>query len=806
MKGKELLRSLAPFLILAAALLILYPMDLAPGRFLVTYDAANFAPWDDAPPAPSFNPDCLQSYYPRRVLSREALLAGRIPLWDPTSFCGQPFLANFQSGVFYPVNLLLLPLSAERALGAYVWLHLLLAAVGMYLFLSSIRVSSVPSLAGALLFAANGALAVRTGQSTMLATPAWIPLLLFLAGRVARGGNPLPLALAWTCMVLSGFPPILAYGALLILPWALWCWWPGRKERGGAKLLSLAGGFALGTGMAAAQLLPTLEFISQSGRIRFAYETLLSSSWHPAMLIRLLLPRFFGSPLDGTDWFHLLSRGNGHYFQSFISTGAYAGAGTLLLAAAGAAVWRSSRTARFFLFAGGTGALVLFGTPLLRVVSLVPGLGGARVDRVVHIPVIALVVLASIGLDRAARGETARRTLIAGWAVLLLAGVGLTLMRDSAALALAGPPVLPYLARLSPMSGALLPLAFLTAVAFVVVFAAGAPRRGWMIPLAAILLVGDAAIDSRRCHVTMPGEKLPRETPGVRFLVDRSDRGRVVRYEDDVLPPSLPGLFGVSDVAGYNALTIRSYRGYYAAMAPPSVKERRINPLKAVVSVHSPLLDRVAGRWVISACGTTPPDLPVMYDAEMTVFENEDAYPRAYLTYRLAAVNSPRQAFELLSNPSTPRLTTTLEREEVHLEKDEKKWSTVGSWLDAHGGAETSFAPADRLDDRVRFVVDEPERIVIDCASRGGRMLVLSDCYYPGWVATVDGEETPIHRVNRTVRGVVLPAGVHRVEFRYDPPSFRRGVAVSLGSLLIAAAAALLSLRRAGEKGSLRKA
>jgi hypothetical protein len=67
-------------------------------------------------------------------------------------------------------------------------------------------------------------------------------------------------------------------------------------------------------------------------------------------------------------------------------------------------------------------------------------------------------------------------------------------------------------------------------------------------------------------------------------------------------------------------------------------------------------------------------------------------------------------------------------------------------------------------------------------ASHDG-VLVLADSFYPGWKAFVDGNETKILRANHFFRGVVLPKGAHRVEFRYEPWSFKLGWIISTFTL-----------------------
>jgi uncharacterized membrane protein YfhO len=63
--------------------------------------------------------------------------------------------------------------------------------------------------------------------------------------------------------------------------------------------------------------------------------------------------------------------------------------------------------------------------------------------------------------------------------------------------------------------------------------------------------------------------------------------------------------------------------------------------------------------------------------------------------------------------------------------------------------------------------------------------LILSDAYYPGWQATIDGAPTEIHLANGAFRAISFPEGTHTVEFRYQPRSVLVGSIVSLASLLV---------------------
>jgi hypothetical protein len=80
-----------------------------------------------------------------------------------------------------------------------------------------------------------------------------------------------------------------------------------------------------------------------------------------------------------------------------------------------------------------------------------------------------------------------------------------------------------------------------------------------------------------------------------------------------------------------------------------------------------------------------------------------------------------------------------------------------------------------------------------DAACRG--LLILSETFYPGWEATVDGKPAPIIRANVALRGVALEKGRHRVEMRYRPRSVYTGLALTLVGLALAAAAVVTSWR-----------
>jgi len=65
-------------------------------------------------------------------------------------------------------------------------------------------------------------------------------------------------------------------------------------------------------------------------------------------------------------------------------------------------------------------------------------------------------------------------------------------------------------------------------------------------------------------------------------------------------------------------------------------------------------------------------------------------------------------------------------------------------------------------------------------------VLVVSQMYYPGWKAMVDGSEVPVYAVNVALTGLVIARGSHDIRLFFQPESFRLGLMISLASLVVA--------------------
>src|SRR5258706_4632243 len=144
--------------------------------------------------------DLADFFWPMKAYTAERWAAGSVPLWNPLAGCGEPWLAQLQSGVLYPGDA---PFFLPWPWGplAAIALHIVIAAAGMAVFLDGLGTSRPASLAGAAVFAAGGAFVSLVPVYNNFPTAPFLPWSFHEARRAARGarGDHQPLAAALSC-------------------------------------------------------------------------------------------------------------------------------------------------------------------------------------------------------------------------------------------------------------------------------------------------------------------------------------------------------------------------------------------------------------------------------------------------------------------------------------------------------------------------------------------------------------------------------------------------------------------------------
>jgi len=206
--------------------------------------------------------------------------------------------------------------------------------------------------------------------------------------------------------------------------------------------------------------------------------------------------------------------------------------------------------------------------------------------------------------------------------------------------------------------------------------------------------------------------------------------------------------FGIYDAYGYGSL----YNERHEDLMVEIVRQK--------LPDESNLLDLLNVKYVIS---------PKEFNAEgynlvekggkINIYENKNVLPRAFLVDKAVVIKDEKEILEKLTSKDFEPSA------EVILEEGQGTW--------------------DKGQGKIRILDYKANQVIIEAEVDGPRFLVLSDSYYPGWKAYVDGEEVKIYRADYVLRAVRLEPGKHIVKFIYDPFSFKIGAIITLLTILI---------------------
>ncbi len=729
--------------------------------------------------APAGGGDLAAFILPYTAYATSSLHAGHVPLWNPYLYSGAPFLADIQSAVFYPLNLpfALAPGAVTyRALEMLSVFHFWLAGALMY---ACLRAWQTPPLArpaallGGIAFGLSDLFFTHFGNLNLIAGAAWLPLVML---GVRRGGAR-GLLLGAVGVALSGLAghtqPLLhillavaVYGAVR-LAGTLVEWVrattagartartegetaPGGLARLGEWLPAVVGAPVLGLALAALTLLPAYELTSYTRRAGLTYADATAYSLPPQALVGLVAPNLQG-------------RGPAGFWGSWdrVEVG-FLGVIPLLLAAVGLT---RGRRAVFWAALAGLALLLALGpaTPLHELFfRFVPGMAQLRAPaRLILLVDFGLAGLAALGLDALLH----RPRPIHGWLALATAvalGIGVALAWSR----------LDSFGRPSAAQLATARNAVLSAETLLVLGAALIALRAWRrlpprwlaLGLPALLVV-DLLAQGMGVDTSPTDPTANYDHPAaVAFLQADPSLYRIeVRGESwGVWAPNLSLREGLYDTSGlYNPLEIADYQLFWESLTDRQTR----------------LFDFLNAKYVVG-----PKDFALPWgkfapvfdgDPAVNIYLNTQTLPRAQLVYRSRVIPDRRAQFEALRAPGfDPSQSVILES---------------GVALDGGPAGESSLSLAEY----------EADRLAVDVVAAGEGYVVFSEVYYPGWQAWVDGVAAPIERANFTFRAVRVPRGPHRVELRFEPTTWRVGLAISALAIVAALSLTYQARRRA---------
>jgi hypothetical protein len=697
--------------------------------------------------------DIYLYFYPNMLNTLRSLAAGGSGLlWNPYQDCGQPFFATTGTALLYPLNAFFLLLPPETALRCLLFGNLFIGAVGLYALARELDVSRPAALGGGLAFVLGpSAFHLTTWEPTINIPYIWMPWAMWCCERLLKQPtlrDALLLGGVLGISLIAGHPQFVFFTCQLIalrLAWSVLVSTERRQLPWAVAAVALA--VTLMVLLAAVQLFPGLEVAAESVR---------------SLPLR---PDEITPGAAQETWSGMALKIIQHNsLAPFVAVPA-------AIAAAAVAGRRHRSAALFYLIAAALFLIFSLGNATLlgRLYGAVPFVQVFRMPlRFVFVAGFCVSVLTAIAIDALAVGGWLAPTVSGIAGLAMYAWLGPIYRTDW--ICIGAVVAVSVLGKLTAVAR---PLAAVLIAGVVALAALLVPPWG---------IMGFIADDGPlRTHAQLFERLQQRLTPQdrVHLVPPRNDPG---------FQQKTATLFGFLSTTDYETQLTRRYAEYVTVLRTGETL-RSINQVYypshlAPAQVGWQLMDLIAARYVVEpatekealsrADGRSIAQIDG--DQGLRVYENVSALPRAYYLPRIAVVPSGRETLRRLAISDENRRQVGLVNE-----------APPSGFLGVEGNDATADA---------QFVVDDPERVVLDLVAPEQGFLFLADQYFPGWTASVNGQPAPILLANHAFRLVEVPRGPVRVEFVYQPWRVRIGAVISVATLVVVAAALAWTFRR----------
>lgn len=720
---------------------------------------------------------------PLRAFFSRCISLGRFPLWNPHVSLGYPILAHSHSFYVYPPAWIFYWSAFLPAMTIYIIFHLLLVALTSYRLIRYLGARPAGSFVGAASMAVGGYVFSNTGFMPVISTFAWAPLAIHIVVRQLReatakrlaalaaitaiqffGGDMETLYNQWVCIIFAVVLAHLLLKDILII-----------RLR---ALLAVGAAVFLAIVLAAVQFLPLAELMSRSERLagwqlfslKGRYVFILGE--YIQWLIKFLLP----SP-----------------FQAH-----YVNAGFVAIVF-GALAWRAGgRRVRWFL-----GLMFLFCfvnslpylSPLQRLTSHLPVLKSFRFPwRLLFFVQLTTCAAAAFGVDgfleKFTNGERLMKWIPSGLAIYGAVSLLNTLLSRK------------------PWPN-LIPLLALAVLLMIVAFSGVRLKAKGAFVLLFAIVMADLFTPSLLNLPRSPSDIMD-PYPAVYRLFRENEhspnpfsRSFMLAPERDshLLSGMEPAWGGFSPAFIYSVYPERTTRFLNLMLPLPleSDKQYTLDKKRRPFYLYSfrrnfleeasiPWYNLMGLRYIISGGvdlkfvdrprQDTGAYFKMLYHGEVDIYTNENAYPRAFLAAGAKAFANPSSVFQFMGEHPTFDYRNT-----VLLESRAQVQPTPQTTMEM---------PVPAIE---RYYHD---RVEISANSPSPAYLVLTDSYYPGWRAELDGTEEKIFPADGAFRAVALPKGARRIVFIYKPAPFRIGLWATLAIGLCALGFGLRKAKREG--------
>lgn len=726
--------------------LIPFPGDLLVGAYYPWLENK----WGYAVGVPVKNPlisDVFSQIYLWKLQIADGIKSQTMPLWNPYSYSGYPLLANFQSGVFNPLNFLMVLFDPTIGWGLMMFGQLFLSTVFMYRFIRLLKMKRLSALIGAITYGFSGFSIAWMEFATVGQAMIWLPILFLLIEKTAvskkrifLGGLPI----IFLFIVGSGHFQALIYAAILSSIYLVYRLKPFSKE--GASFLRPAVLMAVfSLGISTVQILPTIELMNRGVRFEEAYIKNVNYGLLPlGNLITLIAPDVFGNATTGNYW----------GFLNYQETVMYAGVLGAMALVFGLFQFNKLKSAKFFCLTALFALLLAFDNPVGRLIYWlkIPGLSTSAAGRIGMIFVFAIGILTAKMMDMAKDITLKERFKWPTTVFLVLGLTGVIFLITNRLLANNENTnyLLSWVGNTKVgLRNLVIPAGITLAISIIILLIDKFKYWKWIV---LGIVVFDLFRFGWKYTPFVPKQIIFPEMESINYLKKETDIFRIERENGPIMPPNTWMAYGLMSPSGYDPMAEADYVRTY--------NKDLNNDQNPGVSRYSEL---------------------EQYDAE--------ALGKYNVKYLLALKRNDKK--EIPGELLNPKINIS----------DWKKVKETPALAILENTkykerARVIYDNGDEAEGSVTIVRYENNRVIVRFTNSDGDKLLLTDSYFPGWKAVINGKKTKIGDEIKPFRTVDIK-GVKNGEviFEYIPESFRIGLYIS-GMSFVAWLFSLFLLKR----------
>lgn len=723
--------------------------------------------------------DVLRQLYPWKTFVIDNIRHGIFPLWNPYNFSGAPHFANFQSAVLYPLNIVYFILPQILAWTLLVFLQPFLSLIFTFFYARKMGITQWGATLAGISYAFSAFATVWLEYNTIGHVILWLPLILLaLEHLLTKKSIPWSIVFVFSVVssLLAGHIQIFFYLLFFVSIYISFRLQSFKNRL--PHLLYFIILLCVSLGVGSVQLLPGFELLSHAARSPHEYSFLIEKILiQPWQIIMLLIPDFFGNPATRSYW------PQDTYVGKVTSIGIVG-----LIFVCIAVLRKRNNIVRFFLIAALLILVLVTRNPFTEFLYSfsIPLISSSSPTLMIFLFSFCLSMLSGFGFDSFQKEKMSIKTvckaMIPIFAMFFLSGVFIFTAMGFVRL------------EMSTYTQLALKNLFYSCAIFVVAILTisfSLVKRKFLIFIFVLLLVIQTFELWRAFQKFNPFS--PQETvfPNAKILTFLKSIGGVDRfwgYGAAGIEANFATQYNLFSPDGYDPLYPKWYGEFIQSSRDGKINTKFIRQTRsdAVVAQGSgekdfisntnrlKILNILGVKYILdrlengSSEKTFPPDTfkKIFDESGWRIFENLNTAPRAFLVSDYKVYRDPEEFGKIFfSETFDPTKTILLEKDPFDHSKNQTNTTSQNTGNKAHIENYT------------------PHKMRIKTISGQNNLLFLSDTYFSGWKAFVDGKETEILRAHYAFRAVTVPNGTHTIEFRYQPNTFKLGFIVSLTSI-----------------------